>query len=241
MGNMKSGYIMTGLALLGLSLWGYPSGAGTAPAAASSHRQANSTTAHLEASLLLQTLNADLLSHDSATLTLERWCTDHRLAPSPRVVAERVPGADKEPTEEQRHQLGMTESDTIRYRKVKLVCGDVVLSEADNWYVPDRLTPEINKLLDTTDTPFGKAVQPLHFRRHTISAEVLATLLPEKWWQMSSADLAARTGKLCLPPHVLQHRALLTLPDGTPFSEVVETYTANVLASVRPALKDCTP
>jgi hypothetical protein len=28
----------------------------------------------------------------------------------------------------------------------------------------------------------------------------------------------------------LEHRAVLTLPDGTPFSEVVETYTDKVLA-----------
>jgi hypothetical protein len=27
--------------------------------------------------------------------------------------------------------------------------------EADNWYVPSRLTPDINKTLDMTDTPFG--------------------------------------------------------------------------------------
>jgi len=30
---------------------------------------------------------------------------------------------------------------------------------------------------------------------------------------------------------VLQHRALLELPDGTPFSYLVETYTSEVLAS----------
>jgi hypothetical protein len=82
-------------------------------------------------------------------------------------------------------------------------------------------------------------VQPLHFRRHTISAQLLATLLPEKWWEMSPADLAAQSGKSCLPPYVLQHRAVLTLPDGTPFSEVVETYTANVLGSSRSGLEDC--
>jgi len=44
---------------------------------------------------LLQTLNADLLSHDSATLTLERWCADHRLADPPRIVARRVRDASK--------------------------------------------------------------------------------------------------------------------------------------------------
>ena len=32
-----------------------------------------SFTARLEALALLQTLNAELLSHDSGTLTLERW------------------------------------------------------------------------------------------------------------------------------------------------------------------------
>ena len=44
-------------------------------------------TVRLEALALLQTLNADLLSHDSATLTLDRWCTAHRMAsPAPFVA-----------------------------------------------------------------------------------------------------------------------------------------------------------
>jgi hypothetical protein len=33
-----------------------------------------------------------------------------------------------------------------------------------------------------------------------------------------------------VPDEVLQHRAVLVLPDGMPISEVVETYTGNVLA-----------
>jgi hypothetical protein len=33
-----------------------------------------------------------------------------------------------------------------------------------------------------------------------------------------------------MPPRLLEHRAILTLADGTPFSEVVETYTDQVLA-----------
>jgi hypothetical protein len=35
---------------------------------------------------------------------------------------------------------------------------------------------------------------------------------------------------LQVPDAVLEHRAVLTLPDGTPFSEVVETYTGDILA-----------
>jgi hypothetical protein len=112
---------------------------------------------------------------------------------------------------------------------VRLQCGAVVLSEADNWYVPGRLMPDMNRLLDTSDTPFGKAVQALHFQRHTISATLLWRPLPEGW-EISPVTPSDGAGPLIAPPAVLEHRALLTLPDGTPFSEVVETYTGNVLA-----------
>jgi chorismate-pyruvate lyase len=189
----------------------------------------DSFVARVEALALLQSLNADLLSHDSATLTLERWCDVHRLASTPRIVADRVMGADKLPTPEQRRELGVTSADPLRYRRVRLRCGTVVLSEADNWYVPGRLTPEMNKLLETTDMPFGKAVQALHFQRHTLSAALLWRPLPENW-EMNPPAPAERAAWLQLPPYLMQHRAILTLPDGTPFSEVVETYTENVLA-----------
>ena len=50
-----------------------------------------------------------------------------------------------------------------------------------------------------------------------------------------NADVAGqRRGELRMPAAILQHRALLTLPDGTPFSEVVETYSGNVLAFPAP-------
>ena len=104
-----------------------------------------------------------------------------------------------------------------------------MLSEADNWYVPARLTPDMNHMLETTDTPFGKAVAALHFRRHTLSADLLWRPLP-KGWEMGVAPPADSTGPLFAPEYVLEHRAVLMLPDGEPFSEVVETYTGEVLA-----------
>jgi chorismate-pyruvate lyase len=186
----------------------------------------------LEAALLLQTLNADLLSHDSATLTLERWCDVHHLASPARISAERVRTAEQAPTETQRQQLRIGPADQVHYRRVRLRCGNTVLSEADNWYVPARLTPEMNRLLETTDTPFGVVIKPLDFQRHTISSEVLWQFLPPGW-EMEPASTIAGASRLCFPSQVLQHRALLTLPDGTPISEVVETYTSNVLAIAR--------
>ncbi len=188
-----------------------------------------SFVARVEALAVLQTLNADLLSHDSATLTLERWCDVHRLASPPRIVAVRVPEIDKPPTLEQRRELAITPTDPVRYRRVKLMCGALVLSEADNWYVPGRLTPEMNKQLDTTDSPFGVVVRALHFQRHTLSSTLLWLPLPAGW-EMSATSARDVGADQPMPSQLLEHRAVLTLPDGTPFSEVVETYTDNVLA-----------
>src|SRR3954452_851184 len=98
--------------------------------------------ARLEALALLQSLNADLLSHDSATLTLDRWRGTHHLAEPAKIIAERVRDVDKPATDEQRQLLGVSASEPLRYRRVRLKCGTRVLSEADNWYVPARLTPE---------------------------------------------------------------------------------------------------
>jgi hypothetical protein len=191
-------------------------------------------TSRLEVLALLETLNADLLSHDSATLTLDRWCAVHKLASPARVIAEPVHGVDKPPTAAQRHLLGVSATEPIRYRRVRLACGDHVLSEADNWYVPARLTPEMNHVLDTTDIAFGRAVQPLDFRRRTLSAELLWSPLPQGW-EMGAPIPKEPGATLTIPRAVLEHRAVLTLPDGTPFSEVVETYTSEVLAFPRPS------
>jgi hypothetical protein len=153
----------------------------------------------------------------------------HRLAAPAQIVAEQVHGADKEPTAEQRQLLGVGPAEPIRYRRVRLHCGERVLSEADNWYVPSRLTADMNRQLDTTDTSFGRVVRSLHFQRHTLSAKLLWAPLPEGW-EMGAAGSEKASGTLEIPAHLLEHRAVLTTPDGTPFSEVVETYTDKVLA-----------
>ena len=189
----------------------------------------NSFSGRLEALALLETLNADLLAHDSATLTLERWCGDHKLADPARIVAERVSDAAKPARAEVRAALDVKPDEPLSYRRVRLKCGDHVLSEADNWYVPARLTPEMNHVLETTDTPFGKAVAALHFRRHTLSADLLWRPLPQGW-EMGVAPASNEAGALAIPDHVLEHRAVLSTQDGAPFSEVVETYTHEVLA-----------
>jgi chorismate-pyruvate lyase len=195
----------------------------------------DTSTARLEALALLQSLNADLLSHDSATLTLDRWCAAHHLAAPAKIVAQRDHETDKPATPELRQLLHVGADEPVRYRRVRLACGAQVLSEADNWYVPSRLTAEMNRQLDSSDIAFGRAVQALHFARHTLSAELLWQPLPQGW--ESGAPIPAGTGNLQIPHQVLQHKAVLTLPDGTPFSSVVETYTSAVLGFPAPSLR----
>lgn len=185
--------------------------------------------ARTEVLALLQTLNADLLSHDIATLTLERWCGDHRMASPAKVTARRVREQDKPLPASMRDALGIGTGEPVRYRRVQLMCGTHVLSEADNWYLPSRLTPAMNRSLENTDTPFGKAVKDLHFRRRTVSAELLWSPLPTGW-EMQAKLPAATSRTLVLPKHVLQHRAMLYDAAQRPFSALIETYTDQVLA-----------
>lgn len=180
---------------------------------------------------LLQSLNGETLASSSATRTLEEWCGEHRMADDPKIVARRVAGARKEPSAEQLQRLGVRDASEVQYRRVELRCGAHVLSEADNWYVPGRLTPEMNALLATTDTPFGKVVQPLHPYRRTIAVTMLWSPLPRGWEQQSRSRFRShRRRMLEIPKEVFRHRAVLYTADHLPFSEVVETYQSELLA-----------
>ncbi len=194
----------------------------------------DSFTTRLEALALLESLNADLLSHDRATLTLDRWCAAHHLAEPSTVTAERVVNVDKPPTAEQRELLQVSTTEPLGYRHVRLRCGTHVLSEADNWYVPSRLTVQMNEALDNSGVAFGRAIQALQFRRRTLSANLLWAPLPAGW-EMAAPGGTVRATRLAVPAFVLQHTAVLTLPDGTPISALTETYTSEVLAFPEPA------
>lgn len=144
-------------------------------------------------------LSRDLLASPTATAVLERRCGGP-------IRAEVNRASHKKPSAEQRQRLGVGPDEPVVYRSVVLRCAGVAFSIAENWYVPSRLTPEMNAALEQGDTPFGAVIGPLHPHRKPLE-QVLAGIAP----------------------YVLRHRALVLDGEGRPLAEVVENYTTAVL------------
>ena len=146
-------------------------------------------------------LRATLLASTSATQVLTQYCTELKLTAPPVIRAVRDGTAIPAPAEV-RTALKAETNAVIRHRRVRLTCGVHVLSNADNWYLPSRLTPEMNRQLDETETPFGTVVRPLDFHRETLEAA-----------ERPGADA------------ILRIRALLLTKENVPFSLVIENYS----------------
>ena len=152
-----------------------------------------------------------LATNHSATEALTQWCKVRGLANPPQIVAQAMKSEMVTPGAAILATLAIDADEPVRYRQVHLRCGDTVLSIADNWYVPARLTAEMNHTLESSDIPFGRVVAPLGYTREQLSSE---------------------HGRApgCPAGTVLSVRAVLRLPDGRPISTVAECYTAANLA-----------
>lgn len=148
----------------------------------------------------VRTLKDRLERHPSATAVLQEHC-------SVPIHVVRLP-VGEQPSQETLRLLEVSDPRQVRTRHVQLLCGDIPLSDAWNWYVPERLTDDMNHLLETTDTPFGKAVSKTNFHRQR-----LETRFPNN-----------ATGI------VLENRAVLRRAlDNAPISLVVEDYLPGAL------------
>lgn len=210
----------------------------TLPASQGSAIWPTDVMARLEATALLQSLNVELLTGDSEKQTLEHWCVSHRLVSNPQIAIERVLDAEELPTEAQRKMLATAEKEPVRHRKVRVRCGSSVLLEADDWYLPSRVSPQVNALLEGTELPLQRAVQIAHFKRRTLSATLLWPQLPELGELGSAKGVTESQAIGPLPARVLTHHVLLMLPDGRPFGEIQANYMGNVLAFPCPCLPE---
>lgn len=172
---------------------------------------ATASIAACAAPISLANFEQVLATNHSATEALTQWCKMRGLADPPQIVARAVKSEMVSPNAAIRAVLAIDADEPVRYRQVHLHCGDTVLSIADNWYVPARLTSQMNRILETSDIPFGRVVAPLGYTRE----------------QLASVHGPAPG---CPQGTVLSVRAVLRLPDGRPISTVAECYTAANLA-----------
>jgi len=142
---------------------------------------------------------AELLGADSATAVLQAHC------PASTIRAVRSRKAERPASDDTRAALALRVGDSIRHRRVKLNCGKATYSVADNWYVPERLTPAMNAALDGGDTPYGRVIAPLRATRRTLGVSE----------RRRSPFLTVR--------------AVLTSADGAPLAVVVERYQSRLL------------
>ena len=82
----------------------------------------------------LPALEATLAAQPSATAALAQWCAAGHLADPAtiRALADRTP---RPAPDSVRAALGVGATEPLGFRHVRLACGNVVLSDAQNWFV----------------------------------------------------------------------------------------------------------
>lgn len=179
---------------------------------------------------LIQELNTRLIKGPTATGTLQAWCEEHHLSEGPISILCLHHGLASRIDDSIFDKLEARPGETIWYRRVQLVRGSLFLSEAENWFVPQRLPPEIADILSTTDIPFGQAIAPLKPFRRTLSVCVPALVSGSSAEQFSDMCRIERR----LPTVVLEHEAVVMSEAGEPLALVREDYSAELVSFARP-------
>ncbi|ABD88800.1 conserved hypothetical protein [Rhodopseudomonas palustris BisB18] len=109
-----------------------------------------------------------LQDHDTATAALAAWCRRNHPGCGDELAATVLLDREADP-QEYDGPLQVSADEPIRCRRVLLKWGDQVVSEAENWYFPQRLPVEMQTALTAGDQPFGAVVAELLPRRTTIA------------------------------------------------------------------------
>jgi uncharacterized protein YjiS (DUF1127 family) len=124
-------------------------------------------TSPAKVAALVRDLSDHLLHAPTATEALHAWCAARRLSAGPIIAVKQDPDRRRHADDDVLDELRPERHERIAYRCVRLVRGRVVLSEADNWFIPERLPPDVRSALEATDMPFGAAIARLRPSRRT--------------------------------------------------------------------------
>jgi hypothetical protein len=171
-------------------------------------------TAPADVAALVRELSDHLLHASTATEGLRAWCEARSLGAGPITAVKRAPDRGRHPDDDMLDELRPEGHERIAHRCVRLVRGRLVLADADNWFVADRLPPEVRDLLAATDIPFGTAIGPLYPSRRTFFVR-----------------FAEGTGPAPLMT-ILEHKAVVLDRNRRPLAVVSERYRAALLDGV---------
>jgi chorismate-pyruvate lyase len=162
-----------------------------------------------------EALRTYILAADSVTLAMSDWCREHGIGRLPlRSVVHRRAGIRPLPAD---FPIRIGHDEAVWFREITLMAGDVPLLDADNWFLPYRISPDAAATLLETDTPFGTALLP--GRQTRVST---AILVPE------AAGALPPEGVRSPGVAVLTLRGIVSL-DGQPVSYVEERFRPDLL------------
>ncbi|MPR07682.1 hypothetical protein [Microvirga tunisiensis] len=184
---------------------------------------------------LVCALSTRLIASATATDTLVAWCEEYGLSHGPITVDVRQRFAPAVVPDEVMAALGPATPEIVHYRQVWLKRGSLALAAAENWFVPQRLTADMNQILNQTDIPFGTVIAPLHPVRRTLVANagpLADDLVEDPAWFSGSAHQPH-------PEIILEHKAMILTGSGTSLALVNEFFFAD-LVSFGPPTLPCT-
>lgn len=154
-----------------------------------------------------------LARHETATQALNHWCRQRRL-PGAHAVHANVLCDATIPHHGYAGAIDVAPHETLRHRRVCLSWGDIALSEADNWYLPDRLPAAMREQLEHTTVPFGQVIKMLRPLRRQTAVQ-------------RDPEASGPQTEGCR--FILHVSAVMHAADGTPVAEVREHYRRELI------------
>jgi chorismate-pyruvate lyase len=163
-----------------------------------------------------------ILRSNSVTNQLEQWCDEYKIGDG-HIVALRGGAELQEVMDDESLEILSTYKSPgkIRFRRVRLATAGLTLVDALNWYFPDNLNSDICHKLETTDIPFGRAINCLNPKRRTF---FVRRATPEQ--------LVNRRGLIDPASIAFEHRAVVYREDNVPLAVVHERFRSMLLLSV---------
>lgn len=173
----------------------------------------------------VRNLSYHLLRAPTATEALEAWCEEYDLSTGSITAMKRVDSSPRYIDEEALDDLWLQPNEWLEPRRVLLVRGGLPLCEADNWFVPQRLPPDVRTALKTTNVPFGAAIRDLHPARRTYFVRFASFASEDSPATDFSLPVLSRSAV------ILEHRAMVFDGDRRPLAVVTERYLASLVGA----------